>query len=270
MQHANVYERIHNVLTWKRIVAFNMVLFLVTVVPLSVRLAQQDTENRSSAAEAPVPVVTPPPNYPNGAPVIERVTEWFGKKGDTVVLIGGNFGDYQWGSKVYVGNVEAPKEGVVRWSNSVIEVQIPSGARTGKVWVMVNGKQATWDGSLLLTDVARAAKITIVKTGATTGVVRLTNATGVRRGMVEFAHVSEPLSVTVTGGEVVGMSAGVDSLGKKTKVEFSFVEGLASNDLEIMQVGYPGIGTVEILRTELYDTSGQLVPVFADPLGVKI
>ncbi len=56
----NIYERIHKALSWNRIIAFNLVLFLVLIVPISVRLAQQDTENRSSAAEE-APMVTPPP-----------------------------------------------------------------------------------------------------------------------------------------------------------------------------------------------------------------
>jgi hypothetical protein len=59
----NIYERIHKTLTWKRIIAFNLVLFLVLIVPISVRLAQQDTENRSSAAEeAPVIILLQLPN----------------------------------------------------------------------------------------------------------------------------------------------------------------------------------------------------------------
>lgn len=269
MQHTNVYERIHAVLSWRRIMAFNVVLFLVTVVPLSVRLAQQDTENRSSAAETPGPVVTPPPTYPAEPPRIERVTEWFGKRGDTVVVLGKNFGAYQWSSKVYVGSVEADATNVVNWSDTVVEVQIPSAARTGRVWVVVDGRQAVWEGSLLLTDVSRSAQIKLTGSGGR-GELGLSNAEGVVRGMVELAHVSEPVSAAVAGGQVTATSQTVDSLGKKTKIEFVLNSPLSSQLSQVMQLSYPGIGSLALLRVELYDASDNLVPVYADPLTVKI
>jgi len=269
MEHDNVYAKIHSALTWKRIIAFNVVLFLVTVIPISVGLAERDTENRSSAAEAPAEVI-PPPSYPTSPPSIERVSEWFGKKGDTVVVLGKSFGAYQWGSKLYVGNVEVDKTNIVRWSDSVIEVQIPESARTGKVWIVVNSRQASWDGSLLLTDVARSAQIKLTKTGQTTGVISMTNAAGVVRGMVEFSHASEPVTTTMAGGTIVSTIQSVDSLGKKTRVEFTLNSPLTSSNSQIMTVSYPGIGSLEIIRTELYDSAGRIVPVFAEPLSVKI
>ena len=59
----NIYERIQRTLTWKKIIGFNAVLFMVLIVPLSVSLTQQDTENRSSAFEEPV--VEPRPTIPS-------------------------------------------------------------------------------------------------------------------------------------------------------------------------------------------------------------
>lgn len=267
----NVYERIHKTLTWKRIITFNVVLFLVLVVPISVRLAQQDTENRSGAAgEVPTPSVTPPPAYPAEAPKIDRVSEFFGKAGDTVVILGANFGDYQWGSKVYVGNAEAQTEAIVRWSDKILEVQIPEGARTGQVWVVVNGRQATWEGSLLLTDVARSAQVGIRKENSG-AVIWLTNAAGVVRGMVEVAHVGEPTTISLAlAGQITSQSSAVDSLGKKLKTEFTLAAPLTSSTANILLVQYPGIGTLEVIRVELYDAQGRLVSVYADPLNVKI
>ncbi len=270
MQHNNVYERIHSALSWKRIIAFNVILFLITVIPISVRLAQEDTENRSSAAEDVAPIVTPPPSYPAAAPEIERVSEWFGKKGDTVIVLGKNFGDYQWESKVYIGNVEASPTNIVRWSSNVLEVQIPEQARTGKVWVVVNSRQATWEGSLLLTDVARSAQIALTKFDGTTGSITLRNASGVQSGMVEIAHISEPLSITSSVGKITSSSTTVDSLGKKTRIEFVLDQPLGSSTTEILKISHPGIGVVEIIRTELRGEAGALIPVYADPFGVKI
>lgn len=265
----NIYERIHKALSWKRIVAFNVVLFLVLIVPISVRLAQQDTENRSSAAEE-APVVTPPPNYPSDNPRIDRVSTFFGKTGDTVVVLGSNFGDYQWGSKVYVGNVEADKEGIVRWSNTIIEVKIPDAARSGAVWVNINSKEAKWDGKLVLYDVARAAQIGFQKLSSTNGKIYTINATGAAKGMVEISYVSEPLNIVAANGVIItNQTPSSDSLGKKMKISFDTLQ-LNSSRTDLFEYSYPGLGNLEIIRAELYDSTGRLLSIFSDPLSIKV
>lgn len=268
----SIYERIHKTLTWKRIIGFNVVLFLILIVPLSVRLAQEDTENRSGAAgEIEVPAVTPPPSYPTAPPTIERVNMFFGKTGDTVVVIGSNFGAYKWGSQVYVGSREASDEEIVRWSNNVLEVKIPESARTGQVWVNVNGQEARWDGSLLIYDAARSAQVGLSKVQA--GEIRMnaTNAQSSRRGMVELGYVSEPIVVTAGPNiKITEQTNSVDSLGKKVKIIFEVSSPLASTQTALFSVTYPGIGAVELVRAELYDQNNSLIPLYSDPLSVKI
>jgi hypothetical protein len=268
----NIYERIHRTLTWKRVAGFNMVLFLVLIIPISVQLAGQDTENRSGAAgEIEAPVVTPPPNYPISAPKIDRVSTFFGKTGDTVILLGANFGDYKWGSKVFVGSTEAGDNSIVRWSNTILEIKIPDGARTGQVWVSINGKEAKWEGSLLLYDVARAVQIGLQKISSTEGSVYVTNASGAIRGMIEFAYVSEPFNISsLPGITISNQNHSSDSLGKKVAVTFSSDSQLNSPRTEIARYSYPGLGTVEIIRAELYDTNGRLISIFADPLNIRV
>ncbi len=268
----NIYERIHNTLSWKRIIGFNVVLFMVLIVPISVRLANEDTENRSGAAgELEVPVVTPPPNYPTAAPKIDRVSTFFGKTGDTVVLLGNNFGDYQWESHVFVGNTEANEESIVRWSNTILEVKIPDSARTGSVWVTINGQEARWAGSLLLYDVARAAQVGLQKIDNGSGEIYVTNAAGVVRGMIEFSYVSEPFVVTPDSQILLtSQTPSADSLGKKMTITFDTTAPLLSSRTKIGQYSYPGLGAIEIIRAELYDTSGKLVSLFADPLSIKV
>lgn len=266
----NIYERIHKTLTWNRIIAFNLVLFLVLIVPISVRLAQQDTENRSSAAEE-APTITPPPNYPLGSPKIERVSTFFGKTGDTVVVLGSNFGDYQWDSRIFIGNVEAPEEAIVRWSNTVLEVKIPEGARTGQVWILTNNKEAKWEGSLLLTDVARAGQVGLQKLSGNTGKIYTVNASGSVRGMIELSYVSEPLVVTALPGiTITSQTPLVDTLGKKWKIEFISEMPLASSRVELAEYNYPGIGSLEIIRAEMIDGSGRMLSLFSDPLSIKV
>jgi hypothetical protein len=266
----NIYERIHKTLTWKRIITFNLFLFLVLIVPISVRLAQQDTENRSSAAEE-APIVTPPPNYPPGDPKIERVSTFFGKTGDTIIVIGSNFGDYQWESKIYVGNVEAPKEAIVSWSNTVLEVKIPDGARTGQVWISTNNKEAKWEGSLLLTDVARASQLGLQKLSGTMGKIYTVNANGAVSGMIELSYVSEPLIITALPGILItSQTPLMDSLGKKMKVEFTCEFPLTSSRTELAEYSYPGIGSIEIIRAEIFDGNGRMLSIFSDPLSIKV
>lgn len=266
----NIYSRIQRTLTWKKIIGFNTVLFMVLIIPLSVSLSQRDTENRSNAAFEE-PVIEPPANYPTVPPKIDRVNTFFGKTGDTVVLLGSNFGDYQWGSRVFIGNTEAPKESIVRWSNTILEVKIPEGARTGAVWVNVNALEAKWEGSLLLVDVSRAAQVGLQKVGNTAGKIFVTNGAGAVRGMVELSYVSEPFIVTPGSEALISSQVpSSDSLGKKMRINLEFPTPLLSSRSELASFTYPGLGTVEVIRAELYDSNGRLISILSDPLSIKI
>lgn len=267
----NIYDRINRTLSWKRVLTFNLGLFLVLIIPLSVRLAQEDTENRSGAAgEIEVPAVTPPPSYPVEAPRLDRVSMFFGKKGDTVVLIGNNFGDYQWGSSVYVGNVAAPSDAVVRWSNSIIEVKIPETARSGKVWLSVNGQEAAWDGNLLLYDEISSTKVGLSRLSATEAQFVVNAPTRYANGLVELGYVSEPLNITPSENVIIeSQTPGADALGKKMQVRFR-VDNSMPTQQAIFNISHPGIGAIDIVRVELYGESGNMLPLFADPLSMKV
>ncbi|MCE7898096.1 MAG: hypothetical protein DPW11_01600 [bacterium] len=267
----NIYDRINRTLSWKRVLTFNLGLFLILIIPLSVRLAQEDTENRSGAAgEIDVPVVTPPPSYPVEAPRLDRVSMFFGKKGDTIVLIGNNFGDYQWGSSVYVGNSLAPSDAIVRWSNSIIEVKIPETARSGKVWLSVNGRDASWDGNLLLYDETFSTKVGLNRISATEAQFVVNGATKYTNGLVELGYVSEPLSITALENVAIeSQTPGADALGKKMQVRFS-VGSNSPTQQTIFNINHPGIGAIDLVRVELYGESGNILPLFADPLAMKV
>ena len=267
----SIYERINRTLSWKRVVTFNVGLLILLIVPLSVNLAQQDTENRSGAAgEIEAPVVTPPPNYPSEPPRVDRVTMFFGKKGDTVVLIGNNFGDYQWGSNIFVGNVAADKDSLVRWSNSVIEVKIPETARSGKVWVNVNNQNAEWNGTLLLYDSEQAAKVGLKRNSAQQATLTLSGAPRAKTALVELGYIAEPINITGGNGVVIEQqSAGADALGKKITVMLQLPDGVALNE-SLLTIDHPGIGAIELIRVELHDQAGTLLPIYADPLEMKV
>lgn len=267
----NIYERINRTLSWKRVLTFNVGLLLVLIVPLSVKLAQESTENRSGAAgEIEVPAVTPPPAYPVEAPRLDRVSMFFGKKGDTIVLIGNNFGDYQWGSSLYVGNVAAPNDTIIRWSNSIIEVKIPETARSGKVWLSVNGRDAYWDGNLLLYDDVSSTKVGLKRSSATEAQFTVNGATKYKGGLVELGYVSEPLRITAFENVVIeSQTTSADALGKKMQIRFNVSSSLPSQQT-IFTINHPGIGAIDLVRVELYGESGNMLPLFADPLSVKV
>lgn len=266
----NIYDRINRTLSWKRVLTFNVGIFLVLIIPLSVRLAQEDTENRSGAAgEIEIPVVTPPPSYPVEPPSLSRVSMFFGKKGDTIVLIGKNFGDYQWDSQVFVGNAQAPNDAIVRWSNSIIEVKIPSAARSGRVWVSINGQEAGWEGNLLLYDESSSVKVGLTKINANEATFGVSGNTNYSSGIVELGYVSEPLNIYPLGDTVIeSQNPGVDALGKKMLIRFGRNSG--SVEQGVFGISHPGIGAIELVRVELYDDQGRMIPIYADPLGMKV
>lgn len=267
----SVYMRIHRILTWKRVIAFNLLLILVLVVPFSLRLAQEDTENRSGASNEEEVIQEPPPNYPSQPPVIERVKSFYGKTGDSVVVLGQNFGEYQWASQVNVGNTVVPKDDVVSWSDNVIEVQIPESARSGDVMVVVNGAQARWDGRLFVYDEASAAEVGIRKLETGQGRIYLGRGTSVARGMIEIAYTSDPIDITAASGvEVVSVSNSVDSLGKKVRVEFAINQPLSRANTDILNVSYSGVGNLELYRVELFSGSSTLIEVYSLPLSVNV
>lgn len=268
----NFYERVNRVLSWKRVLTFNVGLFIILIIPLSVNLAQTSTENRSgAAAEIAAPSVTPPPNYPAEPPKLERVTMFFGKPGDTVVLLGNNFGDYQWGSSVYVGNAVAGTDNIVRWSNSVIEVKIPDSARSGKVWITVNGVQSAWNGTLLIYDgSASSPKVALERLSANEASFHVSQGSRVAAGMVELGYVSEPLEIVPAPGvRVTSQTQSADALGKKMQINFE-LDGQSPLDLPVFSIKHPGIGVIELVRVELYDADRSLLPIYADPLSMKV
>lgn len=269
----DIYTRIHRVLSWKRIMAMNLVLFLVLAVPISVRLAQESQENRSSAAEDDTIITqpTPPPNYPTQPPVIERVQMFYGKAGDTVVVMGKNFGAYPWESSVYVGNAPAGKPDIVRWSDSIIEVNIPQAARTGKVWVTINGSRATWEGSLLMYDLRFAIKTGLAKAGASQINLWVDKGDQIGSGLVELSYTgSPPTVVPLTTIEITESTAQSDSFGQKFLIRFRVNSTLSRTKTDVMQLQLSRPSRVEILRAEFLGGGENLLETYSDPLSVTV
>ncbi len=61
---------------------------------------------------------------------------------------------------------------------------------------------------------------------------------------------------------------GADALGKKLQIRFVAGQNLPRQT--IFNINHPGLGAIELVRVELYGSSGNPLPLFADPLGIKI
>lgn len=271
MKHESIYTRIHRVLTWRRIIAFNVLLLLVLVIPLSLRLVQEDTENRSSATElTEIPPPAPPENYPVAAPRLDRVTLFYGKPGDTVVLLGSNMGDYPWSSQVYVGNAKVSADEIIRWNDSVVEVQIPKSARTGNVWVVVNGNTASWDGTLILYDATSSSKVGLTSTGSRSREFWIEqNRTRVQQGTVDIGYsLGSVVARAAAGVTIISQTIGADSYGSYLRVSFVLDQGLTSSRTPILLLTNSG-GVIEIIKVDLRDPGGSIQSAYADPLDVS-
>lgn len=272
MKHESIYIRIHRVLTWRRIIAFNVLLLLVLVIPLSLRLAQEDTENRSSAEElTEIPPPAPPENYPVAAPRLDRVTLFYGKPGDTVVLLGSNMGDYPWNSQVYVGNAEVSADEIVRWNDSVVEVQIPKSARTGNVWIVVNGNTASWDGILMLYDTTSSSRVGLTSTGGASREFWIEqNRTRVEQGTVDVGYsLGSIVASGAPGVTITSQTTGADSYGSFLRISFVIDQSLTSSRAPILLLTNSG-GKIELIRVDLRDTSGNIQNVYVNPLDISV
>lgn len=270
MKHESIYMRIHRVLTWRRIIAFNILLLLVLVIPLSLRLAQEDTENRSSAAElVEIPPPAPPENYPSSPPNLDRVTLFYGKPGDTVVLLGSNMGDYPWQSEVYVGNAKVSENEIIRWSSSVVEVQIPQSARTGNVWVKVNGNTASWNGILLLYDVGNSSKMGLGKINANTSELWIEkNRNNIQQGTIEIGYnLGSVVASASPGVSIVSQEILADAYGSFLRVSFVINQELTSSRKPILTLSRSG-GVIEIIRADVRDTEGNIQDIYVSPLDI--
>jgi len=77
-----------------------------------------------------------------GCPEIVSLNPLEGKPGDTVTILGLNFGDGQGLSRVEFGGILATEGDIVSWSHSKIEVNVPVMARSGPARVVVGNRSS--------------------------------------------------------------------------------------------------------------------------------
>ncbi len=77
-----------------------------------------------------------------GCPEIVSLSPMEGKTGDTVTILGLNFGDSQGLSRVEFGGISALEGDIVSWSHSKIEVNVPLMGRSGPARVVVGNRSS--------------------------------------------------------------------------------------------------------------------------------
>jgi len=77
-----------------------------------------------------------------GCPEIVSLSPTEGKTGDTVTILGLNFGDGQGLSRIEFGGISATEGDIVSWSHSKIEVNVPIMGRSGPIRVVVGNRSS--------------------------------------------------------------------------------------------------------------------------------
>lgn len=261
------FEKIDTVLTWRWVIAVNVIILIVLGLILSLRLLNVNTEIRSKAASV-VPTPTPysPPDYPGAPPVIDRVTPFYGKPGDAIVIQGTNFGSHPWESKLYVGGVEVAHADITNWTDSEVTVNIPTQAQSGAVWISVNGKQSTWNGSLSVSDGIHAAQVALTQPTATSMRITVSQIPGAVRGTITVSYInSMPTFTPSTNIFVTNQTQLSDNEGKFMNIEFAVKNASSQDDLVIGDFLTQNSGPISLLQATLYDSANRLLPLFANP-----
>jgi hypothetical protein len=133
--------------------SYSFVFAILFAIPLSVVVAQRETYKRAGASNDSFSELSIDENqvpYPNLPPYIKDVQKQYGKIGDSIVIMGENFGDLQKQSTITIGGALLSKEEIPYWSNNQIEAVIPERASDGIVEVEINNRSSKWNGVLTI------------------------------------------------------------------------------------------------------------------------
>ena len=138
-------------LSYKKIVLVSFLMSLILAIPLVSFLINRETTLFSSASdhgdkvkvidESLVP-------YPTEPPVIKHVEKFYGKSGDSIVLLGSNFANAQKDSVIKLNSNILSKSNIAYWSDNEIEIILPSKEGLYSISLIVNGKSSKWWGNI--------------------------------------------------------------------------------------------------------------------------
>lgn len=268
----NIFDKINKVVSWKSVLIINFLVIALAVTGFTVyNVSQPYKENRSFAGEI-ISTATPysTPNYPADPPVIARVPSFFGKPGDAIVVLGNNFGDSQWGSRAYISGVEVSGDHITQWSNTRLDLIIPANVQTGKVSVNINGKEAVWNGNLIVSDPSTAIEVGLSSVSATNAQLFISKAYGATHGKITLSIYTEPVTFTPGPGILVTtQTLGSDALGKTLEINLNMTAPPSGERISLGNIDYPTEGGVGIIEAEIYNGQNQILPIFTNPLNLQ-
>ena len=220
--------------SFKQILLFGIVLAMLFAIPTTVWLVRQQTRLYSSAHRSNLPpeykyVEEPFGQASENPPIIYRVSPFLGKTDDIVIITGKDFGQNPKDRAIYFGDVKAHEQDILKWHDDAIEVMVPEGAVSGQMTVVEVDKQDTY--AYPFTVYSGATKTRVYWQGDNL--------------MIENGQMVKK-TVAVTGeGEVIEGEVNLEQSG-----------GML----------LPELPDKKVSNIALYDSAGNLVPFYVNPL----
>lgn len=233
MSFFNTFDRI----SFVKIFSIAIFLSLLFGLPLTVLLVKQQTRINSRAYEKPEVMVADKPSpgpIPVQPPILGRVFPWVGKPGDIIWIQGKNFGNNPAVKSLKIGGIKVLEADIAGWEDDQIQAIIPQEAQQGGVVEIKVGQHPTVT-SLPIVLYNKQAKIKLFKKGNL-----ITAKNGGAIAKIKAWLGDENIPTELVEGQIKGSQTGITSV--------------------LDTAGKP------ILTILLYDSSGQILPYYVDPV----
>lgn len=227
-----------NKLSYAKVLSIGLFLSLLFGIPILVLMVQQQTRIASRAYKKPEQMVQAQKSSPGPIPVqppqIGRIFPWIGKVGDIVWVQGGNFGNNPINKSLTIGGIIIRESDITGWRDDQIQAIIPQGASQGGT-VEVKVAQHPVSQSLPIVIYDRDTKVRLIKRGTV-----ITALSGGQIGRVKAWTGDENTPTEMVETDLIGNPGGETPLFDTN--------------------GQP------LLTLLLYDTKGNILPYYVDPI----
>lgn len=265
-------------LSWKKISGVAALLFLVAIIPLSLKMVNDRTRTRSEAALIhPSPqAITTKFETPAGPPKIYLVDHFFGKPGDAVLIHGENLGGLHKQSSVSLSGTKIPEENLVTWTGSYIEFKVPENAKSGQVEINILGQKTSWPGMFFVTNEQTQTEVNLIKNANNPDLayLNISNPQKADELLVWLLIVNGDGNININGLNEMTTEQKVYSfpIGKVYEIKMNLggkVKNTGFNqDINLLAITKNDKQVVGIARAEL-STGGSLIPLKVNPLYVS-
>lgn len=136
----NVLSKINHI-PFKYVLGMNIAMLVMAITFISINSVNQTTDNRSKAAETPLPsprlyITVDPASQPQ---LLSSDPDW-AKVGDALLIRGKNLGNLPFGVMM-LGDTVIPSQNIVEWAPDHIVVTIPEKATSNPLIIRYNDDQ---------------------------------------------------------------------------------------------------------------------------------